>query len=85
MFFSGGIFIGMIMVVNEIWKPKNISEFELAISSIVLGFGALIWFSKSLKCPRCGYKPTWPILKSAPASEWFVRITKLECCPECGD
>lgn len=85
MFSAGGIFVAMIMTINGILIPNRIGEIEFAITSIVLGFGSLIWFSKSLKCPKCGYKPTWPILKSVPASIWFVTITKLEHCPKCGE
>lgn len=83
MFLASFIFITMILVINRIWIPNIIGEFELGLASIILGFGSLIWLSQSIKCPYCGYKPVWPILKSAPASEWLARITKLEHCPSC--
>lgn len=76
-------FMCMIMSVNGILIPDRKGELEFSLASIILAFGSLIWFNKSLKCPHCGYKPTWPILKSAPASEWFVRITNLKHCPSC--
>lgn len=85
MFLGGCAFLGMIMTINGVLIPNRAGEIEFSLISMSLVFGSLIWFSKSLKCPKCGYKPTWPILKSAPASEWFVRITKLECCPGCGE
>ena len=50
---------------------------------VVLGAISLLWLSQALKCPKCGYKPAWPIMKSVPASEWFITITRLEHCPGC--
>ena len=83
MFLAGGVFIAMIMIVNKFWAPDFVGEFELGLASVVLGFGSLIWFCLSVKCPHCGYKPVWPILHSAPAGEWLSRITHLEQCPSC--
>ncbi len=78
-------FLAMIMIINEAWTPKWIGELELGLGTIFFGFGALIWFSQTIKCPQCGYKPVWPILRSAPASEWLSRIVKLKECPACKD
>lgn len=76
-------FVAMIMVINGIWMPKSVSEFELAFSSITIGFGSLIWLSHSIKCPYCGYKPVGPMIKSSNMNTWFVNITKLEHCASC--
>lgn len=75
--------VAMIMVINEVWMLAWIGELELSIGTVIISFGALIWFSQSIKCPLCKYKPVWPILKSALANEWLARITKLEECPFC--
>ena len=72
------------MIVEGIWIPNRVGATEFSVASVVLGFGSLIWLCKSLKCPECGYKPTWPILKSAPASKWNAVLIKLEHCPKCG-
>ncbi len=85
MFLGMVIFVGMIMVINKAWMPTWISEFELSISGIFIVLSALIWFCKSIKCSKCGYKPVWPILRTAPANEWLAQITKLEECPSCKD
>lgn len=83
MFLAGSVFIAMITVVNKFWAPDFVDEFELGLTSVILGFGSLIWFCLSVKCPHCGYKPVWPILRSAPAGEWLARIVKLMECPSC--
>lgn len=75
----------MIMVVNDIWTPRQKSGFSFAITPIILCFGSFVWFHQSLKWPHCGYKPVWPIMRSAPASEWFVRIVRMDQCPSCQD
>lgn len=77
------MFIAKVMIVNKIWMPNWIDEIELSLGEIVIGFGSLIWFCLSVKCPHCGYKPVWPILRSAPAGEWLRRIMHLEQCPSC--
>lgn len=77
--------IAKIMIINKVLTADRINELELALGEIIVGFGTLIWFSQSIRCPLCGYKPVWPILRSAPASEWLRRIVKLEKCPSCKD
>ena len=76
-------FLAMIMVINDVQVLKGVGELELALISIFLGFGSLIWLSQSIRCPECGYKPAWSIIKSAPAGEWLGKISKLEHCPSC--
>ncbi|MBI5024954.1 MAG: hypothetical protein HZC18_08190 [Candidatus Omnitrophica bacterium] len=51
----------------------------------VSGIISIIWLTQSIKCPKCGYKPIWSIMKSAPASEWFIKITNLKECPSCNE
>ncbi|MBI5024958.1 MAG: hypothetical protein HZC18_08210 [Candidatus Omnitrophica bacterium] len=77
------MFVAKIMIINRIWMPSWINEIELMLGEIILGFGSLIWLCRSVKCPHCGYRPVWPILRSAPAGEWLRRITRLEQCPSC--
>ncbi len=83
MFLGMTSFFAMIMVINEIWKFEKVNDIHLSIGSVMLIFGSLVWLSQSIKCPHCGYKPVWPILRSAPASEWLARIVKLKECPSC--
>lgn len=79
------IFFVFILATNKIWKFEGISVLRFDLLFMLLGFGSLVWFTQVVKCPSCGYKPVWPILRSAPASEWLRRIVKLQRCPSCED
>ena len=76
-------FVSLILVINGKWNFKNIDVVQLSLFATFFIFGSLIWFTQSVRCPACGYKPVWSVIKSSAASEWLSGITKLEHCPSC--
>lgn len=73
-----------ILAVNGYVISSFAGRFELAISFILLGASSLAWLCLSIRCPRCGKKPVWGILKTADVNSWLVKLHAIERCPECG-
>lgn len=84
--FSGfATLILMILVINKVIQFSSFDDFELALAPVGFGIAAFIWFCKSVRCPYCGYKPVWPILRKESADEWLREIVLLQHCPSCQD
>lgn len=78
------LIVAFILAVNSYVISDFAGRFELAISFILLGASALVWLCFSIRCPRCGKKPVWGILKTADVNSWLVKLHAIERCPECG-
>jgi hypothetical protein len=76
-------FIAMIMITNKVWEFDKINDIHFSLASILLIFGSLVWLSQMIKCPHCGHKPVWPIIRGVPFNEWFVKIARLKECLSC--
>ena len=82
-FLSGLFFIMLLLAVNKAWVSEGFGELELELASIIFGISSLIWLCQSIRCPECGYKPAWTIIKTSSANEWLGKISKMEHCPVC--
>jgi endogenous inhibitor of DNA gyrase (YacG/DUF329 family) len=38
----------------------------------------------SIRCPACGAKVAWKVVRTAPAARWLHELRSLEACPGCG-
>ena len=55
----------------------------LGMGSAALGAFSFLWVSVAVKCPACGARVVWRILRTASISVWFIRVAELTRCPEC--
>lgn len=76
-------FLAFLLAVNG-RDPFELGEIRLSFAFIGLVFSGLVWLCLSIRCPHCGCRPVWPILKSAGAGEWIHRIESTSRCPDCG-
>ena len=60
-----------------------VKGFMAATAFIAAGVCAFAWLIVSIRCSACGFRPVWSILRSAPASRWFLSLLALERCPRC--
>jgi hypothetical protein len=47
-------------------------------------FGALSWLATAVRCSRCGARPAWHLMRTAPQGSWFSQFLALDRCPSCG-
>jgi hypothetical protein len=59
-------------------------EGAFAFSFMFAGFGALIWLATAVRCSRCGARPDWHLMRTAPHASWFLELLALDRCPSCG-
>lgn len=69
--------------VNDIEVIPGVSELGLAILFIGSGLGGLCWLVYSIRCPGCGHRPVWPVLKQANAGSWLPTLLAMPECPSC--
>lgn len=77
------LFLAFVMAVNNVEVLGLLSSMEFAFAFVGVGFASLIWICSSVRCPRCGHRPVWGILRHSAASTWLVTLHTLERCPRC--
>lgn len=77
------LFVAFVMAVNDVRLVDELGTMELAFAFVGVGFTSLIWICFSVRCPRCGYKPVWNILRRSDVSTWLVTLHTLDRCPQC--
>ena len=78
------LIVAFVMAVNDVRLVGGVDSIQLAVAFVAVGLGSLAWLCLSVRCPRCGYKPVWKILRQAEATSWLVTVHKLDRCPSCG-
>jgi hypothetical protein len=78
------LIVAFIFAVNGYMVLDFAGRFELAVTFISIGASSLFWLCSSIRCPRCGKRPVWGILKTFDVSTWLVKLHAMERCPECG-
>ena len=79
------LFVAFVMAVNKIQLLGQLGSMQLAFAFVAFGFTSLIWICLSVRCPRCGHKPVWGILRRSDTSTWLVSLHTMERCPQCSD
>jgi hypothetical protein len=74
------LFALMIAAVNE----KIEGEVAFAFAFVSVGFGAFVWLAAGVRCCRCGARPAWHLMRTAPHASWFLELLALDRCPSCG-
>ena len=81
---SAVTFILMVAMLNSAkelrWLPHRSN---LAISTAVGGFAAMMWLWLSLRCPRCRLSLVSRIARTENASNWFSALLTVTQCPNC--
>lgn len=77
------LIVAFILAVNGTMISDFVGRFELAISFILLGIASLGWLCLSIRCPQCGNRPVWQMLRTVDANTWLVKLHTLERCSEC--
>lgn len=82
--FGGGLllFAGFIYALNSDAKSLSRVLDKVSVPLMVAGF---VWLFLSLRCPRCGGRPAWWMVKRLDAREWYVVLAEMESCPICRD
>jgi hypothetical protein len=65
-------------------KGKIEGEVAFAFGFTGAGFGALFWLATAIRCSRCGARPAWHLMRTAPQGNWFSQFLALDRCPSCG-
>lgn len=77
-----GVLIGLfIAATNGVIEHRYWYAFGL----VGTGFAALIWLATTIRCPKCGAKPAWRVMRTAPHRTWFTDFLGLDHCPSCGE
>ena len=74
------LFALFIAAVNE----KIQREMGFAFAFVGASFGALFWLATAIRCSRCGARPAWHLMRTAPHASWFLELLALDRCPSCG-
>lgn len=77
------LFGSFITAVNGVWL-FGVSEGALAFAFVGTGIGGLAWLCASLRCPNCGKRPAWDLMRRGDAGGWLSDLHKLTHCPSCG-
>ena len=85
---AGILFLLLIWQVNEPrrfteWGIDNPIIFPLAFVSV--GLLSFIWLIFAIRCPQCGQRPAWNILRLSSINNWLMTLSQLDACPDCGD
>ncbi len=84
-----GIIVGIIFIcfIIKINNPSSFAEDEVEISLFYVCTSLLwfLWIIFAIKCPVCGKKIVWDILRKSPANRWLIILINLSACPNCGD
>jgi hypothetical protein len=59
-------------------------EMALAFAFVGAGFCAFLWLATAIRCSRCGARPAWHLMRTAPHASWFLQLLALDRCPSCG-
>jgi len=63
----------------------GVEELLVGLLSLGLAVVGLVVFGRAVRCPRCGTRAVWQVLRTAPSDRWFGTLRKLQACPRCGD
>jgi hypothetical protein len=78
------LIVTFIFAVNDYMVSDFAGRFELAVTFAFIGVSSLFWLCLSIRCPRCGKRPVWGMLRTVDVSTWLVKLHAIERCPECG-
>ena len=83
--FWGLFLVGAALLILFVLSVNGVvsGQVELSLSAVATMFAALAWLATSVKCPHCGARPVWHIIKTAPAGDWLTRVHCLKTCPIC--
>ncbi len=77
------LIVAFILAVNGYMILGLVSRFEVAITFILVGASSLLWLCLSIRCPRCGKRPVWGMLRTVDINTWLVKLHSMERCPAC--
>ena len=84
-----GVLVVAVLVLFALFiaavNGKIEGEVAFAFSFVGAGFGTLIWLATAVRCGRCGARPAWHLMRTAPHGSWFVQLLALDRCPSCGE
>lgn len=77
-------FVAMVLTINGV-KLVPLGEGALAFVGVIVGTADFAWLCLSIRCPRCGARPAWKILRTSSVNSWFVELCSMTACPACGE
>lgn len=77
------LIVAFILAVNGYMILGFASRFEIAVTFILVGASSLFWLCLSIRCPRCGKRPVWGMLRTVDVNAWLVKLHIMERCPTC--
>lgn len=75
--------LAFMLSVNGYLRQDHFSKFELASAFILLGLLSLMWLCIAIRCPRCGKRPVWDMIKAADVNSWLINIHVIDRCQKC--
>jgi hypothetical protein len=55
------------------------------MSATALGLSTFIWFLRAIRCPACGRRPAWALVRSQSIGLWLPKLLSATACPLCAD
>ncbi len=79
--------IGALLLIAFIWSVNNETSPDPVLAAGFVTFigVSFVWLFSSIRCPKCGGRPAWWIVRHASANDWFVAIAGMRACPICND
>lgn len=65
------------------WGRSDSTAILLSLAGCLLWLFAILWAVFSLRCPRCGHRVLWQVLRQAEVRAFVPRLVELEACPRC--
>jgi transposase-like protein len=73
--------VGSFQTLNENRELNRILD-DWSVAVLIISF---VWLFVSIRCPKCGRRPTWWIVRHADLREWYVMLSVMRDCPICHD
>lgn len=76
------LLLGSVIVLLAVrWVVRDAPWADLMPLASGLPFA---WFLQAVRCPACGARVAWHIVRRRPFGE-FIRMAEMQSCPACGD
>jgi len=79
---------GLATLVSFAWFVSSLDD-DGALGRTLAAFAGsgsftVAWTLSAVRCPSCGHRPVWRLLRTERADAWVARLLTLERCPSCG-
>lgn len=77
------LIVAFVLAVNGYLGSGVWGKFKLAVAFVLVGMSSLVWLCIAIRCPKCGKRPVWGMLRTIDANVWLVSLLAIDRCPSC--